>query len=144
MAHQRHFTASDGLIIGDDIQLSFEVFDDDLVVDDDGAYVSGTPVDVAAWTFAFNVRTTETTLTTPVLSKDTSSGITITGTFSATPASNTQRVLVAIADTDTYSDVGVVLVQPKTYYYSLKRTNAGSEKTVAFGKFVLLLKPVRA
>lgn len=145
MAHERHFTKDDDLIIGDDIALEFEVFDDDLVVDDDGAYVAGTPIDVSGWTLAFALRTTNTATGAAVLSKATGgSGITITGTFDANHADNTQRVVVAIADTDTYSDAGEVLIAPKTYFYSLKRTNAGSEKTVAFGKFVLLQKPVRA
>ena len=144
MAHERNFTKDDDLVIGDDIALEFEVFGDDLVVDDDGAYVSGTPEDVAGWALAFAVRTSDTTPASPVLSKSTSAGITITGTYDASHASNTQRVRVAIADTDTYSDLGVVLVAPKTYRYSLKRTDAGSEKTLAFGKFVLRELPVRA
>ena len=56
MAHEKHFTKDDDLVIGDDISLQFEVFEDDLVVDDDGAYVSGTPQDVAGWALAFAVQ----------------------------------------------------------------------------------------
>ena len=141
MAHEKHFTKDDDLFVGDDIALEFEVFEDDLVVDDDGAYVSGTPQDVAGWALAFAVRTSDTTSAAAVLSKTTSAGITITGTFDDVHADNTQRVVVAIADTDTYD--GAVLVAPKTYRYSLKRTDAGSEKTLAFGKFVLRELPVR-
>ena len=144
MAYTRDFTKEDDLFVGDDIALSFEVFEDDLEVDDEGEYVSGTPIDVSAWTFLFVVRTTDTTPATAVLTKATSSGITITGTFDANHTSNTQRVVIAIPDTDTFSDLGAVLIPPKPYRYSLKRTNAGSEKTVARGKFVLQEVPARA
>lgn len=145
MAYERNFTKDDDLFVGDDIRLEFEVFDDDLVVNDDGEYVSGTPLDVSGWSLSFAVRRGDTATGTPQISKATGGdGITITGTFDAVRADNTQRVAVAIADTDTFSDAGVVLVSPSTYRYSLKRTNAGSEKTIAFGKFVLRMAPVRA
>ena len=150
--HIRDFTKDDGLVVGDDISIPFEVFQDDLVTamvaDGNGierqTYVSGTPQDIAGWTLAFAVRLKDTSSGAPVLSKTTSAGITITGTYNATRASNTQRAVVAIADTDTFSDAGAVLVAPKTYRYSLKRTDPGSEKTLVGGKFVLLQKPVRA
>ena len=150
MANERNFTKDDDLFVGDDISLEFEVFEDDLVVamvaDGNGVerqtYVSGTPEDVSAWALSFAVRTSDTTTAGPVISKTTASGITITGTYDADHADNTQRVVVAIADTDTF-DVAV-LVPPKTYRYSLKRTDPGSEKTLAFGKFVLREVPVRA
>lgn len=152
MALLRNFTAFDDLFVGDDIAIEFEVFQDDLVVQEaeDGngepfqQYVSGTPEDVASWTFSFQVRVSDKTNAAPVLSKTTAAGITITGTYNASHASNTQRVVVAIADTDTFSDAGAVLVPPKKYRYSLKRTNAGSEKQVAYGDFVLRELPVRA
>ena len=88
------------------------------------------------------MRTSDTTTAGPVISKTTSAGITITGTYSATPGSNTQRAVVAIDDTDTFTTV--VVVPPKKYRYSLKRTDPGSEKTIAFGNFVLREAPVRA
>jgi hypothetical protein len=144
--YTRDFDATTGpeaLVLGDDILLSFEVFDDDLVVDDDGAYVSGTPHDITGWTFAFFVRKTDKAPGTPLISKTSGSGIAITGTFDAAHEDNTQRVEVSIADTDTVLDDGSIVVPPGKYRHSLKRTNAGSEKTVADGKFVLLERPVR-
>ena len=142
MAHERHFSKTDDLFVGDDIALEFEVFGDDLVVDDEGEYVSGTPVDITGWALAFAVRRSDTSSGSPVLSKATGSGITIVGTYDAVHEDNTQRARVAIADTDTFD--GDVLVTPGTYRYSLKRTDAGAEKTLAYGKFVLRELPVRA
>ena len=52
-------------------------------------------------------------------------------------------MLVAIADTDTWPDVGTPL-KPKTYRHSLKRTDAGSETILAFGDFVLREATARA
>lgn len=145
MAHERDFGKDDDLFVGDDISLEFEVFQDDLVVNDDGEYVSGTPQNVAGWALAFVLRNANNSSGDPVLSKTTGgSGITITGSYNASHASNTQRVVVAIADTDTFSDAGAIVIGPKTYRYSLKRTDAGSEKTLARGKFILQIEPARA
>jgi len=136
-------TGPEALVIGDDILLSFEVFQDDLVVDADGDYVSGTPQDVTTWTLAFYVRKNDKATGAPLIGKVSGAGIAITGTYNATHSMNTQRVEVTIADTDTVQDDGTILVAAGKYRHSLKRTNAGSEKTVADGKFVLLERPVR-
>ena len=144
MAFQRDFTADDQLFIGDDIRLIFEVFQDDLVVDDDGNYVSGTPEDVTGWGLVFMVRFSDTTPVEPLITKSTLSGITITGTYDAIRASNTQRVEVSILDTDTWSDDPAGLrLKPKNYKHSLKRTDPGSEKVICFGLFVLREVPTR-
>ena len=148
MAYRRDFTKVNDIIIGDDLAFHFEIFQSDLVATFDSTlgqdvYVSGTPEDVATWTFRWELRVKDTATGVPVLSKTTAGGITITGTYSATHLSNTQRVVVTIADTETYSDAGAVLIPPKTYTYSLKRDDSGSEKTVVYGKFVLQEKPAR-
>jgi len=145
------FDKTKDLIIGDDLTLQFEIFEDDLCLVDGTlpncrpglVYESGTPVDVSGWTFAFAVRTSNTITGTPILQYTSGSGITITGVFDLVHAANTQRVNVTIPDTDTFSDLEVVLVPPATYFYSLKRTNAGLEKTLAYGKLILLEKPRR-
>ena len=137
------FIRPDDLIVGDDIALEFEVFQNDLTVDSDGVYVSGTPEDVTTWTFRWELRINDTATGVPILSKTLGSGITVTGTYNPIHASNSQRVMVSIPDTETYSDLGEVLIPPQTYYYSLKRDDAGSEKTLVYGKFVLQEKPAR-
>jgi hypothetical protein len=148
VAYRRDFTKVNDIIIGDDLAFHFEIFQSDLVATFDSAtgqdvYVSGTPEDVATWTFRWELRLKDTSTGTPVLSKTLGSGITITGTYNSDHAANTQRVVVTIPDTETYSDAGAVLIPPKTYVYSLKRDDAGSEKTLVYGKFVLQEKPAR-
>ena len=148
MAYRRDFTKVNDIIIGDDLAFHFEIFQSDLVATFDSAtgqdvYVSGTPEDVSTWTFRWELRVKDTATGIPILSKTTAGGITITGTYDAIHANNTQRVVVTIADTETYSDAQVVLIPPKTYTYSLKRDDAGSEKTLVYGKFVLQEKPAR-
>jgi hypothetical protein len=148
VAYRRDFTKVNDIIIGDDLAFHFEIFQSDLVATFDSAtgqdvYVSGTPEDVSTWTFRWELRVKDTATGIPILSKTTAGGITITGTYDAIHANNTQRVVVTIADTETYSDAQVVLIPPKTYTYSLKRDDAGSEKTLVYGKFVLQEKPAR-
>ena len=148
MAYRRDYPKVNDIIIGDDLAFHYEIFQDDLVATFDSAtgqdiYVSGTPEDVTTWTFRWELRVKDTATGAAILSKTTVSGITITGTYDADHAANTQRVVVTIADTETYSDAQVVLIPPKTYVYSLKRDDAGSEKTLVYGKFVLQEKPAR-
>lgn len=148
MAYRRDFTKVNDIIIGDDLEFQFEIFKSDLVATFDATtgqdvYVSGTPEDVSLWLFRWELRVKDTSTGTPILSKILGSGITITGTYDADHAANTQRVVVTIADTETYSDADVILIPPKTYVYSLKRDDPGSEKTVVYGKFVLQEKPAR-
>jgi hypothetical protein len=63
-----------------------------------------------------------------LLTKTTVSGIVIAGVFNATPASNLQLATVTIADTDTDA------LNPGLYTYELKRTDAGSETVLAYGR----------
>jgi hypothetical protein len=148
VAYRRDFTKVNDIIIGDDLAFQFEIFQSDLVATFDATtgqdvYVSGTPEDVTLWQFRWELRVKDTATGIPILSKTLGSGITITGVYDADHASNTQRVVIAIADTETYSDTDQVLIPPKTYTYSLKRDDAGSEKTLVYGKFVLQEKPAR-
>ena len=59
-------------------------------------------------------------------------GVVIAGTFNATPASNTQRATVTIADTDTDALASGV------YWWELKRTDAGLETRIAYGRVPLV------
>lgn len=148
MAYRRDYPKVNDIIIGDDLAFHYEIFQDDLVATFDSTtgqdiYVSGTPEDVTTWTFRWELRVKDTATGAPILSKTTAGGITITGTYDASHLANTQRVVVTIADTETYSDAQEVLIPPKTYVYSLKRDDSGSEKTLVYGKFVLQEKPAR-
>ena len=133
MATESNIEKTDDVFIGEDKTLSFTVLDAD-----------GVPIDIAGWAMAFIVRRKDTATGDPVLSKATGSGISITGTYNVAPNVNTQRAVVALADTDTAGNDGTVLVAPYKYRYSLKRTDAGSETILAFGNFVLREATARA
>jgi len=64
-------------------------------------------------------------------------GITVTGVYNATRGTNTQRVLVSIADTDTESLTG------DRYVCSLKRMDDGLEAVLSHGVVELLVAAVR-
>lgn len=89
-------------------------------------------IDVATWTLSWMLkRRWSDADAAKLLQKTSGSGITITGTFNATPGTNTQRVVVTIADEDTDA-----LAQGKRYY-ELKRTDAGFETILAYGALTL-------
>ncbi len=136
MARESNFDKDSNIFIGEDKQIRFPVYDDDAdpVV----------PLDVSGFSMIWVLRKSDTASDPALLSKTTGSGITITGTFNADPLINTQRVVVALADTDTAGNDGSVLIPPKKYRYSLKRTDAGSETILAFGNFVLREATARA
>src|SRR5262245_60278845 len=123
-------TARYGLFVGDDKGLSFEVFDasniDPAAYETDQAYydaivAAGVMVDVAGFALRFDLRKGASANDPSLLTKATSSGISITGTYNVARAVNTQRVLVTLEDTDTNT------LPPKDYQYALKRTDAGFE-----------------
>lgn len=118
MATESPISRAAGWFAGEDKVLKFPVYQADGV----------TPEDVTGWAFAWVLRKRDDDPDPPVLEKTTvGGGITITGTYNADPAVNTQRVEVAIADTDTENlDAG-------RYRHSLKRTDEGSETILAFG-----------
>jgi hypothetical protein len=53
---------------------------------------------------------------------------TVSGTFNSAPGTNTQKITVTIADDTTDTEI-----PPGVAYWSLKRTDAGSERVLAFG-----------
>ena len=55
----------------------------------------------------------------------------VSGTFNATPAVNTQRATVTVADTDTDG------LSARTYRYELKRTDNNLETILAYGALEL-------
>lgn len=141
-----------GICVGEDKRIEFALYDLGAVSLDtypsgvlvpselDALITAGTvaPVDVTGWNFTFIIRKGDKTADPALLTKTTSAGIAIEGTYDANPATNTQIVVVTLADTDTAAaDGSSVTLAPKTYRYSLKRTDAGAETVYARGDFVL-------
>lgn len=144
-----NFTPEDRLFLGDNIDLEFEILQDDGepvyldALDANGNLQPNPdklPQDVSGWDFAFYVRLKDTSADPPLLElrSDVSPlGISITGTFNADRATNTQRVLVTLDDTDTDSNSSFPQ-KKKTYRHSLKRMNDDFEKVLVRGNLVLL------
>lgn len=101
------------------------------------------PLDVAGFAFEFVVRTSDKTQDAAVLSKTTGSGITVTGSYNVLPASNTQRIEVAVTDADIQQWDGSTGIRAKVYRYALKRTDDGSEQVYAKGNIEFLPSPAR-
>lgn len=88
--------------------------------------------DVSGYALVFDLRKGVDDPT-AVVSKTTEAGtITISGTYNTDPDVNTQKVLVAILDSDTTA------LRPGEYAYSLKRTDDGSETILVTGTATLL------
>jgi len=117
-----------GWPVGDDREYELEILQSDGKAPSDPTKA---PQDVTGMTLAWIVSTTDD-LDTALIEKRTGGlGITDTGTFNASRALNTQRVLIAIADTDTDGfDAGV-------YAHALKRMDPGFEVTLVEGKVKL-------
>jgi hypothetical protein len=137
--------------VGEDKGYTFEIFDQEGMSDVAfQAYLDAgnTPrmQDVALWGFEFAVRKGDKTTGTPLILKSSGSPleISVTGVYDVDRLLNTQRVLVMIEDTDTAAaDGSAVLLAPKTYRYSLKRTDDGAETILTVGDFELLEATLR-
>jgi hypothetical protein len=92
---------------------------------------TGTPSDMSGWTVVLDIRKKDTSPAPALISK---TG-TVSGSYSATPASNTQKVTFALSDDDLSATVF-----PKddaTYRFSIKRTDTGAEMVLRYGDAVL-------
>ena len=129
MSYESNIAATDMLFAGEDKILSYEVF---------AAGSTTLMEDVAGWALRWTMKQGNTTLTktTSVVLPD-PGGITITGVYNAARATNTQRILVAIADTDTEG----LIEGPWTC--SLKRLDAGLEAILSHGKVHLQAASIR-
>lgn len=142
MFREHHFTKDDGLFLGDNISLEFEILTDepDLDASDpDFESASRVPQDVTGWEFAFYVKAKDTTADPPLIEKRSGSpgGVDIQGVYNAVRGTNTQRVVVTLDDSDT--DASSDFPQKaKTYRYGLKRMNTDFEKVLVRGKLPLL------
>jgi hypothetical protein len=106
------------------------------------AIAAGTavPENVAGWAVSFVLLKSDKAAdaSTPQLVLTTTGGaITITGVYNVDPDVNTQALRVFVADTDIPLWNGTAGFKQKTYRYSLKRTDAGSETIIAKGNFDL-------
>jgi hypothetical protein len=104
------------LFVGEDKILRFELYDPD----DDTA-----SIDMTGWTLLFDVRLKDNSADPAILSKTPS----LTGVFNAVRTSNTQRAIVTLTDDD------MNLFKEKTYRWSWKRMDAGSETVLGWGDF---------
>ena len=138
-------TARHRLYLGTDNVLELEVFSEDGLdpndyetdqAYDDAIVERGTMQDITGFTLRFDARKGASANDPPLITKITSNGISITGTFDAARATNTQRVAITLEDTDTNT------LPARDYQYALKRTDAGFEKVLADGKMALLQSAV--
>lgn len=86
---------------------------------------AGVPVDTTGWVVVFDVRKKDTSPDPAIFSKTT----TIEGIYSAVLATNTQRRVATLTDTELNT------VQAKVYRHSWKRMDDGSETVIARGNF---------
>lgn len=123
MSYESNIVTSDHLFAGEDKTLSYEVF---------AAGSTTTMENVTGFTLQWTLKRGEVTLT-----KTTTSGITITGVYDSARATNTQRVVVAIADTDTENFTA------GRYSMALKRLDAGLEAVLSHGTVDLQVAAIR-
>jgi hypothetical protein len=123
MSYESNIAATDFLFAGEDKTLSYEVF---------AAGSTTVMEDVSAFALQWDLRRTAKDRNC-LISKTTAAlgGIAVTGVYDAARATNTQRVLISIADTDTEN------VCAGTYFCSLKRMDAGLEGVLSHGTVVL-------
>lgn len=104
-------TAAHRWIVGEDRRLVIHVKDDD-----------GVPVNVSTFVLSWMLKRHDyDDDIDAILIKTTSGGVTVSGSYDVNPDVNSQRVYVAIADTDTDS------LLPTLYVHELKRMDAGLE-----------------
>ena len=85
--------------------------------------------DITGWTLSFLVKRRPTDADVDALvTKTTAAGIVISGVFNASPAINTQKATVTMVDTETDA------IAAATYYWELKRMDAGSEQRIGYGR----------
>jgi len=127
---QGYETTLNPLVIGTDFSYPFHVKNEAL---DTSINITGYAL---SWMLKRSIHDAD--LSASVTKTTAGGGVVISGTFNATPASNTQRATVTIADTDTDA------LAPGVYYWELKRTDAGLETPIAYGKVPLVRRPHRS
>lgn len=117
-------TSTDRIFLDTDFVRDFHCKDID--TDSTGA----TAKNITGWAITLDIRTSA-----HAASALLSATCSITGTFNSVAASNTQRARWTCADTD----ITTTIFGRKggTFYYSLKRTDAGSETILQYGTIII-------
>jgi hypothetical protein len=111
------------LFIGTDHQFKYPVLDE---ADKTKA------LDASAWSLSWMLKQSKDDLDAAAkVTKTTSAGIAVSGTFNVSASSNQQRVIVTIQDTDTDA------LEAGTYYHELKRMDAGQEAILSYGEMTI-------
>lgn len=132
MAFTHNIIASDPLYQSADRTLSFTVYTDGST---DAQIADGTATCLDITGFALRWRLADRNGQKTVrITKTTGSGISITGTFNATPSVNTQRAVVTLAAADVVADVD-------TYDHGLWRTDTGNAIPLCTGTAVVKASP---
>jgi len=132
MSITQNITAAHKWFIGEDKILEFEPLADDGKLPTDPT--KGVE-DVSGRTFAYWLAKSETAVE-PFFEKRTGGqGITITGVYNADRSVNTQRIAVAIEDTDTDD------LKAGTWYHALKQIVAGGDAIYVDGTVILQKAP---
>lgn len=132
MAYTNNIIASDPLYQNAARTLSFTVYAD-ASTDEQIALGTATCQDIAGYTLRWRMQDRNNQRTVRI-TKTSATGISITGTFNATPASNTQRAVVTLAAADVTADLD-------TYDHGLWRTDSGSEVPLCTGTVVVKSVP---
>ena len=121
MAKETNLT--DPVFLGTDHQFRFHV-------KNDGETAS---VDITGYALSFMIKADfgDADASALVTVTTAGGGVAISGTYNATPASNTQRATATVADTATDA------LAEGTRHYELKRTDAGLETVLAYGTVIL-------
>ena len=120
--------AIEGALEGPEGQVLFVGADHEVVYRD---ATSPAVLDMTGWTIVLDIRKKDTSSDPAKLSK---TGV-VSGTYSATPATNTQKVTFTLTDDDLAATI--FSGDDVTWRYSIKRTNAGSEQPLRYGDVVM-------
>jgi len=136
MSYESNIAQTAHFFAGEDKILSYEVFASD------GTTMENVSAFKMAWTLRKSIvgQDPHRAQGAAVITKSTEGsgpGITITGVHNATRATNSQRVIVTILDTDTEALAG------GRYVCSLKRIDAGLEAVLSHGVVEVLVAAVR-
>jgi hypothetical protein len=123
VAAEFNITAANQFFLGEDKNIDIAIFASDGV----------TPLDVSTFQLEWNMRKTDKAADPAILVRAAGSGLSIVGTFSSTPASNTQRVRLTFIPEDTAS-----LKANFAYRHSLKRKDVGNASIFFSGSITFL------
>lgn len=150
MAYRRDYgTTSSRIFLGEDKTLYYTVYEQGDLTDEelDAAIDSGqaVPVNVATFDLMWVLRRKPSASDPALIEKVSFAGVSVVGVYDADPGANTQKIAVMLEDTDSYDPTSspAVALSPTTYWYSLKRMDAGLETVLVFGKLTFMQATAR-